>query len=83
MTRSRLPEANRLEVVQGKALGTEVVIVRAVAGMDAFGRAVEVMTQVAIVELGQSIADSGHRAWAADWYHLSRVIQNPKIIIVF
>lgn len=53
MTRSRVPEANRQEVVQGKALGTGLVLVRAVAGMNAFGRAVEVMTQVAIVERGQ------------------------------
>ena len=72
MTRSRVPEAKRLEVVQGKALGTEFVV-RAIAGMDAFGRVLKAMTQVAIVELGQV----NHRFKTparADWYIYLRLV---------
>ena len=50
VVQSRVPEANRLDVVRGQALGTDCVVMRANVGMATFDRlAVTGMTQEVIV----------------------------------
>lgn len=50
VVQSRVPEANRLDVVRGQALGTDCVVMRANVGMATFDRlAVGSIAQKAIV----------------------------------
>ena len=50
VVQSRVPEANRLDVVRGQVLGTDCVVMRANVGMATFDRLADTgMTQEAIL----------------------------------
>lgn len=61
VVQSRVPEANRLDVIRGQALGTDWVVMRANVGMATVDRfAVTGMTQEAISIVNRAIAE-GHQ----------------------